>query len=138
MISGISTTTNNENELSQENQKISALWETYDLDNIYGKTFNKAKSSDIYAVYSNYTDGLKGNYDVTIGVEVTKPKKAITIENKKYLVFKKEGELPEIVTEAWADVIEYFENNNEYERAYAVDFERYSKEDEIEIYISIL
>jgi predicted transcriptional regulator YdeE len=137
MILGISTTTNNENELSEETQKIAPLWEKYDDESIYGNTLNKSNSTAIYAVHSNYASDVHGDFDVTVGVEVTKPKNAIVIENQKYLVFKKEGELPEVAFAAWQEIWDYFENNDEYERKYAVDFEKYSKVDEIEIFISI-
>ena len=48
----------------------------------------------MYGVYSNYDSDVSGDYKVTVGVEVTKPKNAIVIEDKKYLVFTKQGELP--------------------------------------------
>ncbi|MGB5868417.1 MAG: GyrI-like domain-containing protein [Arcobacteraceae bacterium] len=138
MIQGISITTNNTNEMNEETQKIAPLWEQYDKENIYSKTLNKSKDESFYGVYSNYVSDVNGDYDVTVGVEVTKPKNAIVIENEKYLLFTKQGELPDVAFEAWQEIWEYFENNDEYERKYAVDFEKYSKEDEIEIYISIL
>jgi len=137
MITGISVTTNNTNEMSEETQKIAPLWEQYDKENIYTKTFNKANNSNFYGVYSNYVSDLNGNYDVMVGVEVTKPKNAIVIEDERYLVFTKQGELPDVAFELWEEILGYFANNSEYERKYTVDFEKYSKEDEIEIYISI-
>lgn len=137
MISGISTTTNNANEIEETSQKIAPLWEQYDKENIYNKTFNKAKSDAIYGVYSNYKSDVDGDYDITVGVEVTKPKNAITIKDAKYLLFTKKGEISEIVFELWEEIWDYFANNNEYKRSYKVDFEKYSKENEIEIYISI-
>jgi len=138
MLLGISTTTNNENEKNEETQKIAPLWEKYDEENIFGKTLNKLNNTSFYGVYSNYVSDVNGDFDVTVAVEVTKNKNnPIIIENKKYLVFKKEGELPEVAFEAWQEIWEYFENNSEYERAYGVDFERYSKRDEVEIFISI-
>jgi len=138
MLLGISTTTNNENEKNEETQKIAPLWEKYDEENIFGKTLNKLNNTSFYGVYSNYVTDVNGDFDVTVAVEVTKNKNnPIIIENKKYLVFKKEGELPEVAFEAWQEIWEYFENNSEYERAYGVDFERYSKRDEVEIFISI-
>ena len=43
-----------------------------------------------------------------VAVEVTKTKnKPIIIENQKYLVFTKEGELPEVAFEAWKEIWEY-------------------------------
>ncbi len=137
MISGISVTTNNTNEMNEETQKIAPLWEKYDTENIYAKTFNKANDSSFYGVYSNYVSDFNGDYDVTVGVEVTTPKNAIIIEDERYLVFTKQGELPDVAFEAWQEVWDYFANNSEYERKYTVDFEKYSKEDEIEIYIAI-
>lgn len=137
IVSGLSTITNNENEMNSEVAKIPQLWEDYQDKNILGKTFNKAKKSSMYGVYSNYTSEEKGDYTVTIAVEVTKPKNSIVIENQRYLVFKKEGELPDIVLECWKDIWEYFADKPEYERAFTIDFEKYSKEDSIEIFISI-
>lgn len=137
MISGLSATTNNSNEMSEESAKIPQLWEDYMNQNIEGQTFNKAKAMSMYGVYSNYVSDVNGDYEVTIGVEVTKPKNAIVIENQRYLQFSKKGELPDIVIELWAEIWEYFENNSDYTRAYKIDFEKYAKEDEILIYISI-
>ena len=138
MLLGISTRTNNENEKNEETQKIAPLWEKYAVENIDSKTLNKSSNTSFYGVYSNYESDVNGDYDVTVAVEVTKSKNnAMIIENKKYLVFTKEGELPDICSELWEEIWDYFANNSEYERAYAVDFEKYSKENLIEIYISI-
>jgi predicted transcriptional regulator YdeE len=137
MISGISVTTNNKNEMNEETSKIADLWNDYESQNAYSATHDKANNSSMYGVYSNYTSDLNGDYDVTVGVEVTKSKKAIVIEDEKYLVFKNEGELPQVVIDTWKEIWDYFENNDEYKRKYSIDFEHYTKEDEIEIYISI-
>ncbi len=137
MISGISCITNNKFELESEDGKIPQLWDDYIETNAYGKTFNKANSKYIYGVYNDYTSDVNGDYKVTVGVEVTKPKNAIVIEDERYLVFSKKGELPDVVLQTWAEIWEYFEGESEYERKYTIDFEKYVKEDEIEIYISI-
>lgn len=137
MISGISAVTNNGFEMSEENGKIAQLWEDYFAKDIYKTTFNKANNDSMYGVYSNYVSDLTGNYEITVGVEVTKSKNAIVIEDKKYLVFSKKGELPSVVVELWEEIWDYFEKNTEYERAFTVDFEKYTKEDEIEIYVAI-
>ena len=137
MISGISVVTNNEFEMSEENGKIAGLWEEYFANDVYKKTFDKANSDFMYGFYSDYESDVTGNYKITVGVEVTKTKNAIVIEDKKYLVFTKQGELPMVVVELWEEIWAYFEKNSEYERAFEVDFEKYAKEDEIEIYVSI-
>lgn len=137
IISGISVTTNNENETTDGKEKIAQLWEDYTQNHTYTKTLNKVKDISMYGVYSNYLCENNGDFDFTVGVEVTKAKNAITIENERYLVFSKKGEFPQITFDTWEEILEYFENNNEYKRKYSVDFEKYSEEDEIEIYISI-
>lgn len=137
MVAGLGVRTNNNNEMNPETAKIGQLWDDYQDKNILGKTFNKANKSSMYGVYSDYESDVNGDYTVTVAVEVTKPKNAIIIKNQRYLVFSKEGELPEIVIECWKDVWEYFEKDSEYERAYTIDFEKYSKENFIEIYVSI-
>ncbi len=137
IISGITTTTNNKNELIDTSAKIAPLWEEYTTKYIYTNTLNKVKDISMYGVYSNYTSDHNGDFDVTVGVEVSKAKKAVVIENEKYLVFSKQGELPQIIFNTWDEIWEYFETNSEYTRKFSVDFEKYTKEDEIEIYISI-
>ncbi len=137
MLSGLSTVTNNENESNPETAKIVKLWEDYQDQNVYGGTFNKANATEMFGVYSDYTSDVNGDYKVTVAVEVTKPKKAIVIEDQRFLVFTKEGELPGVVVECWKDIWAHFENESEYERAYKIDFEKYSKENSIEIFISI-
>ncbi|WP_072680294.1 GyrI-like domain-containing protein [Arcobacter sp. LA11] len=138
MLSGLSVITNNENEKDTETAKIVQLWEDYQDKNILGATFNKSKNFDMYGVYSDYASDVNGDYKVTVAVEVTKPKNAIVIKDQRYLVFSKKGELPDIVIDCWKEIWDYFANESEYKRAYTIDFEKYSKEDEIEIYISIL
>lgn len=138
MVAGLSVTTNNDNEKEESTAKIPTLWDDYLEKGIYQKTFDKSDKNAMYAVYRNYEDADKGNYEVTVAVEVKKPKKAIVIENQRYLVFSKKGELPNVVFDAWTDINEYFAGDAEYTRAFTIDFEKYVNEDEIEIYISIL
>ena len=136
-VAGITTRTNNVTELNEETAQIPQLWQRYVDENIEGKTFNKSKSLAMYGVYNKYEKDVNSDYDYTIGVEVTKPKNAIVIEDKKYLVFSKQGELPMIVTDLWEEIWDYFAKNDEYERAFEIDFEKFTNEDEIEIYVSI-
>ena len=137
MIAGTGVRTNNKDEMSENDGKIVQLWDDYVQGNIYNKTFNKSKEPYLYGVYSNYDSDLNGDYTVTVGVEVTKSKNAIVIEDQKYLVFKNKGDFPEVVIDTWDIVWKYFEENDEYERMYTIDFEKYVSETELEIYIAI-
>lgn len=139
MFSGISTVTNNKDEMDEGTGKIAGLWNEYMDKNIFSKTFNKSKKDYLYGVYSQYESDVNGNYQVTIAAEVTKPKNAIVVEDQRYLVFYNKGEFPDVVMDTWAQIWEYFEDEeSQYKRAYKVDFEKYLSMDEIEIYISIL
>ena len=137
MLAGLSVKTNNANEKKEETAKIMQLWDDYETTGTYGKTFNKNVHSPMYCFYSEYEDGLAGDFKATVAIEVTKPKNAVIIENERYLVFSNEGELPEIVAQTWKEIFEYFENNDKYTRKFNIDFEKYSNKDDIEIYISI-
>lgn len=138
LLSGLSTVTNNSHEFENSPGKIETLWADYVETKTYSKTFNTTKEHHMYGVYSEYTNGKDGDYKVTVAVEVSKNKNAILIENQKYLVFKNQGELPQIVIDTWAQVWEYFEDDNsEFKRSFSIDFEKYLENDEIELYISI-
>ena len=93
MLLGISTRTNNANEKDKDTQKIAPLWEKFDVENTYSKILNKANNTSFYGVYSNYESDVNGDYDATVALEVTKSKNnAMVKENKKYLVFTKQGD----------------------------------------------
>jgi predicted transcriptional regulator YdeE len=137
-IAGLTVRTNNKIELDETTAKIPQLWQRYTNEDIKNKTLNKSKNSFLYGVYNKYEKDVNSDYDYTIGIEVTEPENAITIQKDKYLVFSKKGEFPQVVIETWYDVWNYFASKEcKYERVFNYDFEKYVKDDEIEIYISI-
>jgi predicted transcriptional regulator YdeE len=107
-VAGITVRTNNVTELNEETAQIPQLWQRYIDESIESKTFNKSNNFAMYGVYNKYEKDVNSDYDYTIGVEVTKPKNAITIEKDKYLVFSKKGEFPDVVIDTWYDVWDYF------------------------------
>jgi predicted transcriptional regulator YdeE len=137
-IAGLTVRTNNKIELDENRAKIPLLWQRYINEDIKNKTLNKSKNSFLYGVYNKYEKDVNSDYDYTIGIEVTEPENAITIQKDKYLVFSKKGEFPQVVIETWYDVWNYFSSKEcKYGRVFNYDFEKYLKDDEIEIYISI-
>ncbi len=137
-VAGITTRTNNKMELDETTAQIPKLWQRYVDENIESKTFNKSRSLAMYGVYNKYEKDVNSDYDYTIGVEVTKSKNAISIEKDRYLVFTKKGEFPKVAIETWHEIWNYFASQDcAYERVYNFDFEKYLKDDEVEIYISI-
>ena len=137
-VAGITVKTNNKIELDETTAQIPKLWQRYVDENIESKTFNKSRSLAMYGVYNKYEKDVNPDIDSTIGVEVTKSKNAITIEKDRYLVFTKKGEFPKVAIETWHETWNYFASQDcAYERVYNFDFEKYIRDDEIEIYISI-
>lgn len=132
-VTGISTRTQNSDEMNSATAKIPALWQEF-------RTSDLANSPMIYGVYSAYSSDVNGFYTLTVGT----PHKAensnsetIIIPSGNYLVFNNRGTMPAAVIHAWQEVWNYFAGETEYQRQYGCDFEVYYEEDQVSIYIGI-
>lgn len=147
-ILGITVRTSNSNEMT-ENAQIPQLWETFYQQQVFERVSNLAKSPITYALYSDYDDGLNGEYSTTVGLEVKSeeiaPKGLIAkeIPAAKYLIFTSEkGPITEIVIKTWQNIWRWFEQSD-VERAYTGDFEIYDErcseqnEAQVDIYVAI-
>ncbi|MCW4628168.1 MULTISPECIES: GyrI-like domain-containing protein [Marinomonas] len=55
-----------------------------------------------------------------------------------YLVFSGEGQMPQVVVSVWEEIWAYFSRDNcPHQRAYTVDFECYTSEHSVEVYIAL-
>lgn len=142
-IVGLATRTNNTIEKSATNGKIMQLWNSFFKNNVEDEIKRKKKNKIFYGVYSNYESDFSGDYDFHAGVEAQHNKihfQEVKIEAGDYLLFKNNGEMPNVVFETWKAVWDYFEDESNKEiRKYSTDFEQYDQEfqDQVEIYISI-
>lgn len=146
-IIGITARTSNANEMTA-NAQIPQLWETYYQQQVFTKIPAASEQPFTYGLYSDYVNGVNGEYSITIGLEANSEEMAKGLVTKKipaakYLVFTSEkGPLPQIVIKAWQDIWAWFEHS-ETERAYTGDFEVYNEscanpnEAQIDIYIAI-
>lgn len=140
---GITVRTSNAEEMmaGQENSpaKIASLWQAF--QNQFGNKIND--TTQIYGVYHNYESDLHGKFDVTACVAVDEKSleselPTITLPTGTYLVFKKQGSMPQAVIDAWGEVWDYFTSTHcQHSRKYDVDFEKYIGNNTIEIYIGI-
>lgn len=138
ILKGKSIITNNQNEINPQTSKIAKLWESFYSGDFYNQEENRKIDSLVYGVYSDYESDYKGDFRVTTAVELNKEvENCIIINNQKYLVFSKKGELPQAVIDLWMEIWKYFEENDKYIRAYTIDFEKYLSTDEVEVYIAI-
>lgn len=130
-IIGFKATTNNKNEMGLQGA-IPKLWTKFCQSQLFAQDIK-------YGVYFNYQDRHFADYDVMVGVDsdVCDKFDNTTIESGKYLVFEKSGEIHQIVPELWAEIWNFFETSD-IKRAYKTDFEKYTDQNRVEIYISVI
>lgn len=92
-------------------------------------------SGDIYAVYFDYESNHAGEYNLLIGSETADLKDTITLANSKYLEIPVDGNSIENVGKAWQEI--WSNPQIEAKRAYQTDFEKYSQDGHITIYLSV-
>ena len=88
-------------------------------------------SGDIYAVYFNYESDFRGDFDFLIGSESSDLNDFVNIKDGKYMVWTADS--PDTVGTAWHEIW-----NTELDRVYESDFEIYSQDGSIKIYIGII
>ena len=87
-------------------------------------------SGDIYAVYYNYESDFNGDFDFLIGSENSALKDFADIKEGKYMIWTADSQ--DAVGSAWQKIW-----NTELDRAYESDFEVYSQDGSIKIFIGI-
>lgn len=92
-------------------------------------------SGDIYAVYSNYSSNHSGDYDLLIGTESADLPDSIALENCQYMEIPIEGNSIDNVGKAWQKI--WSNSDIEAKRTYQTDYEKYSQDGSIRIYLSI-
>ncbi|MBS6592056.1 MAG: effector binding domain-containing protein [Oscillospiraceae bacterium] len=116
-------------------EKIGGLWKSF-----FGGVFqsiDKKASPYTYGVYSNYATDFTGEYDMTVGCQVTEDSVSdntvtTVIPSGKYAKFTLHGDAQKDIYAFWCRL--WF---MPLERAYTADFEEYVSEHDFNIYISI-
>jgi predicted transcriptional regulator YdeE len=139
-IAGIQIRTSNQAERSGHG-KIPKLWERFYRE-VSGHLLPKGTP---YGVYTDFESDAEEEYSLTVGVEVPEdfcPSQELVVVKTQpgsYLKFVAEGDIPQMVYQVWSDVWTYFsERDAEHKRAFGTDFEVYSSENKVELYISVL
>ncbi|MEH7460401.1 AraC family transcriptional regulator [Bacillus pseudomycoides] len=109
---------------NQSTDAILNLWEEFLRLNLKG---------DIYAVYNNYVSDFTGDYDLHIGTEEKwNDESSVIIPAGNYHVVEVDHTDPKGVFNAWVDIWK-----SDIKRAYKTDFEFYSKDGSIKIFLSV-
>ncbi len=141
-VVGTSIQTSHAIESDQSTSRIGPLWGAF-MQNGMAASIPEAKSQEVYAVYNEYESDMSGMYTLTVGAESdsteSEPLKQRNIPTGKYLVFEGKGALPQCTVDAWHAVWDYFASEDaEHERAYTTDFEHYTGQEDVDIYIAIV
>lgn len=139
-LAGIQTRTTNLNEATPE-AKIKPLWESFFLDRVAQSVPGYTPQSQLYGIYSGYASDAHGAYDLTAAVpaaEVPEGLVGIQVPVGDYLVFEGQGPMPQTVLAVWGAVWQYFEREPAYPRRYANDYEQYSGDGRVAVYIGVV
>lgn len=137
-VMGPSVRTRNSDEFNPSTAKLKGLWEKF------REHPETQQAKEIYGVYSNYESDVNGYYTVTSGLMLLGERAAVqgfekkVVEAGRYLVFENTGPMPQAIIQAWQQVWGYFQNGPEYQRAYQTDFELYSSQGKVAIYIGVV
>ncbi|WP_219703608.1 GyrI-like domain-containing protein [Marinomonas lutimaris] len=138
-IVGLSVRTNNVSEMQSETAKIGALHQIF----AQKTTVNYEKGACLYGVYYQYESDYTGDFSVLVGAEPDYVSSKAELEHVdlsagEYLVFSGEGEMPQVVIDVWGEIWRYFSSSDcVYYRAYTADFECYTSENSVDVYIAV-
>ena len=93
---------------------------------------NMELSGNLYAVYFNYESDYKGDFDFLIGSDQNLLNDFVDIKEGKYMIWTVKSNSPEDVGAVWNEIW-----NTDLNRSYKTDFEVYSQDGSIKIYIGV-
>lgn len=135
-VTGFSVRTVNKDEFKPETAKLPELWGRFASSDLI------KDQTAVYGVYSDYESDASGFYTVTAGVPLSSSLEGkyetASIVSGQYLVFSAKGPMPQTVVQIWERVWNYFDENKEYKRNFRTDFEVYTGEEEVAVYIGII
>lgn len=110
-------------------QKITDMWKS--ASNVLTD-----KNENVYGLYHEYESNYKGDYTLCVAIE-DKDKSSVAIPNDtKYEVFKVNTDDEQGVFNTWNEIWKK-EDENQLNRAYTYDFEKYYPDGNIDIYIAV-
>lgn len=143
-VAGIAVRTCNRDEMVPERARIGALWDRFFSESWARRLPGPGADGRLYGVYSVYESDEHGAFDVTAGVSAAVQADppvgtaCVQVLPGDYLVFHREGTMPQMVIDAWGDVWRYFEANPGVQRSFRTDFELYEGPDRVALHIGVL
>ena len=133
LLVGISTRTNNQDEMTPDNGKIPATIAKYDDEKLAEKIKHRNKPRQAYCVYTDFDSDENGEYTYLVGEEVSTFDSQdqslfsfVTLPAGRYCKFTTEpGVMPQVVIEAWQEIWQMQSSDFGGQRSYIADFEVY-------------
>lgn len=129
---GLTTRTNNKNEMNAATSKIGELVERFWGEDIASQLPNRKNPGVTLSVYTDYDSDEHGDYTYFIGEEVDAfanipaELQQLTIPAASYQKFTTlSGSMPEVVISAWQEIWKMSADDFGGDRAYIADFEVY-------------
>ena len=148
-VAGIRVRTCNRDEMNPAIAQLGGLWNRFFSESWERRLPGRGDDGRIYGVYSGYESDQHGAFDVTAGVALAEAAAApveqvapgavsVAIEPGDYLVFRGQGEMPQMVIDTWLRVWEYFAQNPQLRRRFGTDFEAYAGPDQVAVHIGVM
>jgi predicted transcriptional regulator YdeE len=143
VVLGIDATTSNADERDPSRARIPALWARFFKDEVLSAIPGKKAPVVPVGVYTSYESDHDGRYRVIAGTAVDESTPvpeglaSVTVPAGRYLVFKGEGVMPDVVVQTWMAVWRHFSEAPREVRAYTADFEIYRGPNAVDIYVAV-
>ena len=131
---GLTTRTNNKNEMNPQTSKIGALIGDYYAKNIPEKIMHRKNPGVMLSVYTEYESDEHGDYTYFVGEVVTAfanipaDCRQLIIPASNYQKFTTlSGKMPDVVIDAWMKIWTMSTDDFGGNRAYIADFELYDQ-----------
>ena len=146
MVCGANLRTRYKFEKDGKKARIPAFWEKQVEEKLDEKVPARLKDGVWHGVYHRYESDYRGAYTLTVGfpvgeIELDKVPDGMAlleIPAQTYLKFTLEGPLPQTLIESWPKIWKYFSKVKEWKRTYKADFEKYTAENTVEVYLSVV
>lgn len=139
-VAGLRVRTCNRDEADPQRARIGALWDEFYSESWAHRLPGPGADGRLYGVYSAYASDQHGDFDVMAGVRIEQPQARVEVEVQSgdYLVFERQGPMPQAVIDAWGAVWRHFEQHPQLRRRFGTDFERYEGPEAVALHIGLL
>lgn len=132
---GITVRTNNKLEFNKLDGRIFPCVIRYFHEKLFDKIPNRSKKGTTFCAYSDYESDHTGDYTYLIGEEVSSFDKnlpqdfqKLVIPKQKYVVFTTSpAPMPDVLTNAWKEILSMSPKELGGQRNYKADFELYDE-----------